>query len=124
MEKYSILLEKDLLVVQPASDIVSRSYPGFEKRYVSNISEGAKVVFNMEKVNFVDSQGIVFLLRARELADFRGAQFSIYNLKGHISKALKRLQLEKLLNVSQDAEGCFMDIAERNKKAEMCPSYA
>lgn len=112
MDKYSIMKEKDLFIVQPEGDIACRSYPEFEKKLVGNLKLGGKAVFNMEKVDFIDSQGVVFLIRMRELVEANGGCFSIYNLKHNVEKVLRRLQLEKVLNVTRNAEKCFIKFGE------------
>lgn len=112
MEKYSIVKEKDMFVVQPEGDIACRSYSEFEKNLTDNFELGVKAVFNMEKVDFIDSQGVVFLLRMQELVEANGGCFSIYNLKHNVEKVLRRLQLEKILNVTRDAEKCFIKFGE------------
>lgn len=112
MEKSTILKEKDMFVVQPEGEIACRSYPEFEKILEGSLELGLKAVFNMEKVDFIDSQGVVFLLRMRDLIDANGGCFSIYNLKYNVENVLRRLQLEKILHVTRDAEMCFIKFCE------------
>lgn len=120
MERHSILKGKDLLVVFLEGEIVSRSYPEFEKKLMGDMESRRNVLFNMEKVDFVASQGGAFLLRMRNLIDVNGGYFSIYNLNPNVERVLKRLQLEKVLNVTSDVEKCFNKLCQFDDRERMC----
>ncbi|MFH1539222.1 MAG: STAS domain-containing protein [bacterium] len=86
MKKYSMLKENGLLVVFPEAEITSRDYPKFEKKLTRDMLFRKNVVFNLEKVDSVNSQGIVFLLRIKDLVEMNGGYFAIYNPKSPCGK--------------------------------------
>jgi len=112
MKNYEIFSGKDLIVAAIEGEIVSRAYPDIEKEIVMNLNNigNKKVVFNMEKVGFIDSSGIIFLLRLKSMISSGGGFMVIYNLQQNIEKSLVKLRLNKVLNLSKDAEQCFIDL--------------
>ena len=75
--------------------------------------DGAAVAFNMSDVDFIDSIGLVFLLRMREITETKGGSFAIYNLRPRVDRVLKRLNLSRILNIIESAEDYFSGMKER-----------
>jgi anti-anti-sigma regulatory factor len=72
----------------------------------------------MDNVDFIDSIGVVFLLRMRELIEGNGGFFAMYNLKEGVERVLRRLRLEKILHVFKSAEECFASMLSDELKFE------
>jgi len=109
MEKYTFFTQKDLVVILPYGDIKSRSYPKLERKIIRELKPNIKLIINMENIKFLDSHGIVFLLRVREIVQSYEGYFAIYNLSNHITTIIKRLQLENILNIASSPENCFIN---------------
>jgi anti-anti-sigma factor len=112
METYTYIKQMDMMILRPKGEITSRTYPEFEKEMTADICDGMKVMVNLEDVEFVDSQGLVFLLRFRQTADLNNSQFYLFNVNYNFEKVLKRLRLEKILNVTSCPEECFPALAD------------
>ncbi len=110
METYKMSSESDFIIVKPEGEITSRSYPEFEQKLGRLLCEDAKLLFDMSAVTFINSVGIVFLLRIAGMAENSCAYFTMYNLAGNIERIMRRLQLQSVLNVAADAEAAFINI--------------
>lgn len=119
MNSYIFLTQKDMLILKPQGEITMRAYPEFEKNLTQDITPGMKLIVNLEGVEFVDSQGIIFLLRLRQIAEINNVRFMMYNLNYQIDKVITRLRLDRILNVAKNTERCFLEIGE-NKVSEEC----
>jgi len=108
-----------MLILKPQGEITMRAYPEFEKNLTQDITPGMKLIVNLEGVEFVDSQGIIFLLRLRQIAEINNVRFMMYNLNYQIDKVITRLRLDRILNVAKNTERCFLEIGE-NKVSEEC----
>jgi anti-anti-sigma factor len=121
MNRYSLFRQEDLIVVRPEGEIDSRSYPELENKLMEVMSPRHKVIFNMQNVDFMDSKGVVFMLRMREVVEINGSYFAIYNVSENVGKILRRLQIEKILNVCGDVEKCFGKILEYDDGKNQAP---
>ena len=123
MERYQIADAADLIVARPEGEITSNTYPTFEKLVFSKIEVGTKFLMNMEKVDFIDSQGAAFMLRMRELVQANEGYFSIYNLNPYIYKVLSRLRLEAILNTARNPIQCFRKMLGFEMKRACCGEF-
>jgi anti-anti-sigma factor len=126
MDKFETFNTKDMIIAAPEGEMVSRSYPEIENAIVGGLDgfEKMKVVFNMEKVGFIDSAGIIFLLRLKSMVASRGGSMVVYNLKQNIEKTLVKLRLDTVLNLSKDAEQCFIDLWYLTEEEKQSPVSA
>ena len=100
-----------MIVLLPEGEMVSRAYPETEKEVAEEMSAGrTKVMLNMERVGFIDSAGIIFLLRLKNIVASRGGCLIVYNGQRNVESTLIKSKLEKVLNISKDAEQCLIDI--------------
>ena len=99
MEKVEVEFEEGLIVVKPEGEIAHRTYPEFEDNLENKVEEGIKVQFDMKKVTFFSSLGVVFLLKMKEMVESKGGKFEIFRLKSNLKSSLKKMSLEKFLNV-------------------------
>ncbi len=97
----------EIITVGLEGELTSRCYPAFEEKLKNECKNGKKIIFIMDEVDFIDSIGVVFLLRMRELVEGNGGFFAMYNLKSYVERVLRRLRLEKVLHVYKSAEECF-----------------
>ena len=70
----------EIVTVGLEGELTSRCYPAFEEKLKDDCEKGKKIVFIMDNVDFIDSIGVVFLLRMRELVE-AGGPFSISQRK-------------------------------------------
>ncbi len=112
MDRFEILSEKDIIVAVPEGDIVSRFYPDFENAIRVRMGSAGKVklLLNLERVGFIDSSGIIFLIRLKNMVASENGHMVIYNPPFCFKRAIIKLRLEKLLNLRNDIEECFIDI--------------
>jgi len=117
---------KDLIIVAPEGEMTLRSYPDIEKTISEDLngSHKMKVVINMEKIGFLDSAGVIFLLRLKSMVTARGGYMTVYNLKNNIEKSLIKLQLDTVLNLSGNAEQCFIDLWYMSAEEAQLPAVA
>lgn len=114
MENYELKMESDMIVVAPEGEITSRSYPEFEEKLTVCADSSMNVLFDMQNVTFINSVGIVFLLRMREMAEREHAHFVMYGLSSNVERIVRRLQLIELLNVVDNIEICLLGICEKS----------
>ncbi|HOX28656.1 MAG TPA: STAS domain-containing protein [bacterium] len=112
MQTHEIAEEKDMFIISPVEEIVWKSYPQIENLLVRFVGGDKKILINMSRVNFIDSQGVVFLLRVRRLVEINGGYFAMYGLTENVDNVLTKLQLKRLLNVMSNAEVCFERMAK------------
>jgi anti-anti-sigma factor len=95
--------------IYPMGEIVSHSFLDIEQKIMKGELAEKKLAFNMEKVDFIDSQGIVFLLKVSRIVEKRNGKLVIYNMNHNVRRVLKRLQLDRILNIYDDVEECVLD---------------
>ncbi len=111
----------EIITVGLEGELTSRCYPRFEEKLKDECEQGNKIVFIMDGVEFIDSIGVVFLLRMRELVDGNGGFFAMYDLRADVERVLRRLRLEKVLHVYKSAEECFASMLSDDLKFEESP---
>ena len=99
MENFRIVYREDQVVVGPEGELTRSSYPEFETSLRESLSGNVAVEFDMSKVDFVDSSGVVFMLRMRELLEGRNLDFVFSNLNDNAREMLLGLKLEKILRL-------------------------
>jgi anti-anti-sigma factor len=112
MANCEIFSEKDMLVVVPEGEMDSREYPEMENTIIGNILPAmkTKVIFNMGKVDSIDGDGVIFLLRMKSIITANGGYMMIYSLNQEVERTINSLLPDKVLNHSKNVEKCFIDI--------------
>jgi anti-anti-sigma factor len=123
MIKCEIFAEKDMITAVPVGKIRSGEYPEIEEKIAGTIgsSGSTKVLLNMENVNFINSAGIIFLLRLKKMIAARGGAMVMYNLHNSLESRFVKLRLDKVLNISKNAEQCLIDIWYMDDIKEAAP---
>lgn len=112
MDRFEILSEKEVIAAMPEGDIVSRYYPDFENAIKVRMGATGKVKYllNLEKVRFINSSVIIFLIRLKNMVASEYGYMVIYNPPFRFKRVIIKLRLEKLLYLRNDGEECFNDI--------------
>ena len=123
MECFAIAKEEGLIVVLPEGDITSRRYSGIERVVEKNINRNKTVIINMERVDFINSEGADFLLHIKNIAEMHGGRVEICYAKHNVCKMLKTLQLDKVLNIGHDGENTFIKAGASNTGKTAIPVF-
>ena len=106
-------MEEGVIVLIPDGSITSRSYPEIEKKIADNVPRGfKKVVADMGRVEFIDSAGLVFLLRLKKLIESAGGFLEILNPSYFIKKTLKTMHLDRFFNISLGSDGVSVEFCD------------
>lgn len=118
MRRSEIAAAKDLIVIRPDKDFIMDPQGEFIEdviiktmRSISNMN----VVFNMDRVEYIDSYNVGILLKFSNAVKANRGFFAVYNMKQGPRKTLERLRLINILNVQTDIEGCFENLAAYNR---------
>jgi len=89
-------------MVQPEGELDYGVCHDLESYVSTNIGAGARLSFNMEKVTFLDSAGVGFLVHMKNIAEKRNGTFEMRSLPKSVKMVIDKLALNEFLNVSND----------------------
>lgn len=96
MKQYEMALSGDLIAILWNGELVCCSHKEFFDDLSNLLAPGMKVVLNMEKVDFIDSAGIRFLICLKRFAEDNGALLTLCNSNGCVENALRLTGRESL----------------------------
>lgn len=99
MLKYRLLQIQDTLTVAPQGDIVLFSYPDLERDIRTRVRRGLEIVFDLRELSFIDSSGIGFLLRMKNLAESAEGRSQVLNPAWRVAGIFRKLKLNDVLPV-------------------------
>jgi anti-anti-sigma factor len=122
VETFEFAIEEGVIVLLPDGDVTSRSYPDIECMVGENLSRGFNtIVAVMDRVDFIDSAGLVFLLRLKKMVETSGGILLLNNPSYFVQKRLKELYLDRIFNVVRDGEYSCIDIRDSSAGKKMVP---
>ena len=92
------------IMIAPSICIDYHTYPKLETKLSRLIRNETRVSFDLSNMDYIDSAGVGFLLRVRNLAEMRGGRFEILNTSLRLRRIFRKLQLISILNIHKKPE--------------------
>ena len=104
MERFMLTHSADGIIVIPDMYIDCHTYPKIETKLSRLIRNETCVSINLRHVDYIDSAGVGFLLRVKNLTEMRGGRFELLHASSRLRRVFKKLQLIKILNIHDKPE--------------------
>lgn len=93
----------DILICAVSGDIDINTSPDIRKEFDKIVKEKIqKIIFNLEKVAYIDSSGLATLVEALKRAREYGGRIKLTNLSGKVKSLFEITRLEKLFDILAD----------------------
>lgn len=97
-----IFSKDDSTMVLPVGEMAYGACSELKDIISGHMGPGVILSFNMEKVSFVDSVGVGFLVQMKNLSEKRNGTFEMHRLQKNVKLVIDRLTLNEFLNASTD----------------------
>jgi len=79
-----------------------------KKEFSSHFAEpGARVVFDLGNITFIDSSGFAALLSVKKIAASSSGLFRVCSLTPRVAELFRLLQLDRIFEIYPDREDCL-----------------
>lgn len=118
METCDYAIESGIIALMPEGSLTTHSYPDLENIVMNNIVYGVTtVVMNMDRVDFIDMSGAVFLLRLASLVEIKGCRFELFNPSDNVIRLLESIQQQEKCLRDKERSSRFVRIRSINNTA-------
>ena len=105
-----IFSKDDSTVVLPEGEMAYGACSELKDIISGHMGQGVTLSFNMEKVSFVDSAGVGFLVQMKNLTVKRNGTFEMRRLQKNVKLVIDRLTLNEFLNTSTDVISDYVHV--------------
>ncbi len=111
METCDYAIESGLIALMPEGSLTTHIYPDLESIVMNNIVCGVTtVVMNMDRIDFMDMSGAVFLLRLARLVEMKGCRFELFNASDNVIRVFETMRHQKKCFHEQEQSSRFVRI--------------
>lgn len=114
MKQYEMVQSKDLIAISLGGDFDFSSSRELLEELAGCIEPDMKVVFNMERIDFIDSAGLFFLLDIKRLVNLNRSVFVLCNPNHYVGKVIERVGLKREINLFRKIEDFLAKVAKEN----------
>lgn len=96
----SCLEDQDLVTIAVAGELEVYSLPEFSRLAESYLGGPAKLILDMEHLEYIDSSGLGFLVTLHERLERQAQSLRLVNLQPHVARVFRITRLDQILDVS------------------------
>jgi len=100
----SCLEDQDLVTIAVEGELEVYSLPEFSRLAESYLGGPARLVLDMERLEYIDSSGLGFLVTLHERLQRQSQSLRVVNLQPHVARVFRITRLDQILDICAVAE--------------------